>query len=89
MITGNVIVFTQDDVEQDITLIMPNGKKVLLQYRAYEDPNMPTIDICLDDPVFVNNWCDDEMTPAKCSGEGTVENVKQFSFSLPHNGEDQ
>ena len=89
MITGNVIVFTQDDVEQDITLIMPNGKKVLLQYRAYSDPDMPTIDICLDDPVYVTNYSDDEMTPAKYFGEGTMENVVQLSFSLPHSGEDQ
>ena len=85
MITGNVIVFTNDDVEQDIVLIMPDGQKMLVQYRAYEGPSEPTIDICLDSPTYVSNWCDDEMTPAKHGGSGVMKSVKQLSFSVCNN----
>lgn len=46
--------------ESDITLILPNGKEVALQYRM----EGPTMDICLPEELAVTNWEGDDMSPA-------------------------
>ena len=86
MITGNVIVFTEDDVEEDITLVLPDGQKIILQYRASINPKMPTIDVCMDNHVCLVNWRDDEMTPAIPDQHkpNVVDNVKHFMITFRH-----
>ena len=77
------IEINKDKAEQDIELILPSGKKVLIQHRYYESDSS-NIDICFEDNVDVVNWCDDEMTPAKLhpKNPGIMQNVKQIYFSI-------
>ena len=84
-VNDNTIVFTSDDVEQDITLVLPDGQKIILQYRSYDYPHTPpTIDFCMDKHVFLVNWSDDEMTPAIPNqyNPNQVDSVKHFMMSF-------
>ncbi len=87
--TGNVITFTEDNVEEDITLVLPNGQKIVLQYRAYDDPKRPTIDVCMDSHFCLVNWGDDEMTPAIPDQHkpNVLNNVKHFMMFSNHKGD--
>jgi hypothetical protein len=48
------------DHDADITLVLPNGDKVQLQYRV----EAPSIDVCLDTATSVTCWQGDDMDPA-------------------------
>lgn len=77
-------------VEEDIELILPNGEKIVIQYRAYEEDGC-TIDICLESNANVINWSDDDMTPALPDPQipEVMQNVKQLSFSFPSKRDDE
>jgi len=46
--------------ETDVILVLPNGQKIALQYRL----EMPSIDVCLPENLYVTNWKGDDMEPA-------------------------
>ena len=50
--------------DTDITLVLPNGQKIELQYRLLS----PSIDVCLPEPTSVTNWTGDDMEPAPLAG---------------------
>lgn len=57
-----------ETVEKDIAIALPNGKRIVIQYRNYEgddDGTGASIDIILPEPTFVHNWIGEEMKPCK------------------------
>lgn len=46
--------------EADITLVLPNGQEIELQYRL----ECPSIDVCLPEATSVTNWIGEDMEPA-------------------------
>lgn len=57
--------------EADITLVLPNGQLIELQYRLLS----PSIDICLPEPTSVTNWTGEDMEPAPLAGLCTKPHV--------------
>lgn len=74
---------TMPDHDADITLDMPGGQHILLQFRI----ESPSIDIILPEPVVAQSWRDDELTPAEPTTRHKkgrhVLRVKQVCFDLP------
>jgi hypothetical protein len=55
-------------VEQDIIVVLPDGREVTLQYRNYEGNDRgegASLDILLPKPMLVYNWIGSDMKPAK------------------------
>lgn len=51
--------------EQDITIVLPNGEEILVQYRNYDKESGPSVDFILPTPMPVNCYRGTELKPAK------------------------
>ena len=63
-----LVKIARNTVEKDIAIVLPNGKRIVVQYRNYEgddDGSGASLDIILPEPTFVHNWIGEEMKPAK------------------------
>jgi len=58
--------------DTDVTLTMPNGEHIVLQWRV----EGPSIDICLEKDTDVINWSGTEMTPAKAAEGKNQDHVR-------------
>lgn len=68
-------------VEKDITIELPNGEEVVVQYRAYDEESGPSLDIILPKPMPINCYRGSEMKPAKAVGKsGNVRNGDQITL---------
>lgn len=81
--------------EQDIILVMPNGKEVIIQYRNYGDEDSqgypcatPCIDIILPENCPVSNWEGSDMKPATacCKKSPEVRMADQLCIPLRNDG---
>lgn len=59
------------DEDTDINVELPNGAKLLLQYRGMNE----TFDICLYEPQVITNWTD-HMQPAPIAEGGAGEHER-------------
>ncbi len=57
---GTVTVELPQTYEANVILVFPSGQQITLQYRL----ESPSIDICMPEPLPIENWCDENLTPA-------------------------
>lgn len=66
------------DQETDVILVLPNGEKIALQYRL----EMPSIDVCLPENLYVTNWKGDDMEPAPTLDDNPERTHERFAKQL-------
>jgi len=68
--------------DTDVTLVLPSGEKVIVQYRTCNEH--PSIDVCLPYDTCVINWKGDDMQPAPPpeNGPPEVRVAKQLCIEL-------
>ena len=85
--TGGEVVINLPAYDTDITLRLPNGKLIAIQFRVEQ----PSIDFILPENCAVNCWKGDDMEPAgamrRKPGQGSQAHVrfaKQLAIPLHH-----
>jgi len=66
--TDKTIKVKKGTAEQDITIVLPNKKEIVVQYRNYEGDQDTgegaSIDVLLPGTSIVHNWIGRDMKPA-------------------------